>query len=453
MNGILELRLKAWYYTDPAKHAKHTGLLAKYIQKKLPAKQGWAVTPASDSIAGANGNIHGELSLFLPMEIIFTTNKTGSKREYDSDGNVRVHVEIFERLFRFLVPFMGQTKLRCILGAENIKALCWSLGSTQTPYSNKLSRWMLLAPGEPIKFPAERIEQVLYNLVQISIRRSDNSHGPCGGGGVLECIENQLFKQKQTYDLLNDRMVKLPEEKGRFSQDSTYQDDQLAYIQDNIRAIERVDRDINTIVTLIEKHVGRSPPPQGRWKIVRAIKGLFQPKFGAIAVDDAAIEQLKKDVRRELNLFQCISPVMAAHIRLCHASNWYFLPPPFFSEQLKRVCDSASEGPEKREMTEKMAISPTSIGSDAAFDKVRTHYDEAYNKLLAEIEALNKALGVEYVRQGAALFRSQSVRRSGCLIEAQAQGLVLGKKITLWSSGSRYRGTSTEVTTTSPLTD
>jgi hypothetical protein len=100
------------------------------------------------------------------------------------------------------------------------------------------------------------------------------------------------------------------------------------------------------------------------------------------------------------------------------------------------VCDTAADGPEKREMPEKMAISPSLIGDDAAqaaaLKRVRRYYDESYTKVIGEIEALNKVLGAEYVRQGPRLFRDRKTGHlsgsASCAVDEKRFDLGLRRK-------------------------
>lgn len=91
--------------------------------------------------------------------------------------------------------------------------------------------------------------------------------------------------------------------------------------------------------------------------------------------------------------------MLAAHIRLHDGER---------KAEFERVCNSAQSGPEKNEMPKKLGIMSSKLrnSSDqvAQLKRVREHYDESYQKVLAETDALNKAIGREYARKGDKLF-------------------------------------------------
>ena len=129
--------------------------------------------------------------------------------------------------------------------------------------------------------------------------------------------------------------------------------------------------------------------------------------------------------RNELSSLQRTSPILAAHIRLRDSSN---------KDELQRVCNSAETGPGRSEMTMKLAIVPGNLYNPerqvSNFKRVRGRYDEAYDKVIANVEALNKAVGGEYAKKGDELFnvrgklgrfgRRKKHYKRGCGLEEEA---------------------------------
>jgi hypothetical protein len=84
-------------------------------------------------------------------------------------------------------------------------------------------------------------------------------------------------------------------------------------------------------------------------------------------------------------------------------------------------------------MAFKLAIVPGNLynaqSQAAHLKRVRAHYDETYNKLIAEVEALNKVVGGEYAKKGDKLFnirgklgrfgRKKQSAKSRCSVEAR----------------------------------
>ncbi|KAK0708282.1 hypothetical protein B0H67DRAFT_335751 [Lasiosphaeris hirsuta] len=209
---------------------------------------------------------------------------------------------------------------------------------------------------------------------------------------VFNCIESQLYEQKKAHSQLV-KLLNPPDGEKEVSLASTS-------VKTEIQALKAVDKTLLALVDLFEEHIGCSLPARGRSWLVRFIRNLFRSRLAAVAIDSEEVERLKKNARRELGSLQRIAPILAAHIRLRE---------PSAVAELKRVCDAAPEGPEKREMPEKLALTPTKIGHPTthadALKKVLRHFNDAHTRLLAEVEALNKIVGREYTLRGNALFR------------------------------------------------
>ncbi|KAK0617288.1 hypothetical protein B0T14DRAFT_264219 [Immersiella caudata] len=332
-------------------------------------------------------------------------------------------VNAFDALFTAVSDILKNKRLKGALKSEEATMVCWSLHKRGYPFAAKLSRWVLPVPEKPIFFPAERIEQVLYNLVSVQQKRKDPAHTCCGGGAVLGCIENQLYSQKLAYEKLSNNLSDLTS----LERDPTMAHSlrMRAVIAQNIAALEAVDMSLTTLVSFFEENIGRAAPVGGKWKFVQKIKRFIKGPYGAVAIKDKEVEELKRKARNELSSLQRTSPILAAHIRLRDSSK---------KDELQRVCDRAEVGPEKSEMALKLAIVPGNLynaqSQAAQLKRVRGHYDDTYNKLIANVEALNKAVGGEYAKKGDKLFnirgklgrfgRKKKNHKRGCGVEDEA---------------------------------
>ncbi|KAK3333746.1 hypothetical protein B0T19DRAFT_135522 [Cercophora scortea] len=410
--GQLDMTCKVFVYIDPTMKRVCNEAFATLARSGLPTSQGkWQIEvppppkpkPASLSEKESEESFSSSAKTFAPLSLRLKHMPKKGFLIFGKPRNPKDNHDNYEDVFGALELMMKEASFKKQIGLENSDVVTWSLSAT--PYSPNLSRWVLPAPRSPVKQPGEKIEHVLYNLCRLKIRRTDYSHGVCGGMAVMECIENQLYKQKQLY-------LGLAAQQAHFATLNGMQpDDRDKVIKESITAMEAIDKALNTLIHLFEEQVGRilPPPPMPtststRWNLTRALKNLLKNKtrYGTVHIDDKTIENLKKEARRELEGLQRIAPLVAAHLRLASPATW---------KQLKRACDAATEGPERREMPEKMGLAPATLGNPAAhaaaLKRVEGIYEESYNKVIAQVEALNKILGSEYVKRGEKLFRQQ----------------------------------------------
>ncbi|KAK5653354.1 hypothetical protein OQA88_9046 [Cercophora sp. LCS_1] len=379
----LVLKLKAWHYANPARQTQYNAGFAKFVDKKLVQVQRqngrdvkWKVEPDQTQLAVAYQQ-HANKS-FMPLEMTFSL--VSSKTQ-------KTNFALFDELFGNISRILKDKKLRVVLDAEKTTLICWSLYDRNKPNQPKLSRWVLPVPEKPIFFPAEHIEQVLYNLVSIKLRQIDSSHTPCAPSSVLSCIEAQLFRQKEAFVLLSSHLADL--------ESCTAAASIPALIENNIATLESIDSALSTLVSLLDNHIGRHPSPKAKFRFVRRLISFIRGPMATIAIDDANVEAAKRKARTELQTFQRISPILAAHIRLRDSSR---------RAELQRVCDAARNGPEKTEMPEKLALSPACLRDRdtaiAQLKRVRKHYEDTHAKVVAEVEALNKLVGAELAKKG-----------------------------------------------------
>lgn len=76
------------------------------------------------------------------------------------------NVDIYEDMWKLIGTVFRAAKTKKKLGLDkHDQPLCWGLHDTSAIRSGgPMSRWVLPTPTEPIDMPAEKIEQVLYNV-------------------------------------------------------------------------------------------------------------------------------------------------------------------------------------------------------------------------------------------------------------------------------------------------
>lgn len=98
---------------------------------------------------------------------------------------------------------------------------------------------------------------------------------------------------------------------------------------------------------------------------------------------------------RLLSLLQRKAPGLTFHVRLHE---------PGARAHLRKVYEEASPEAEKRQMAWQFTTSPLELENKhkraEAMAWRRTSFDNGYNSLVAEVEAINKLIGAEYCRRG-----------------------------------------------------
>lgn len=133
------------------------------------------------------------------------------------------------------------------------------------------------------------------------MRRKSEDHSGCGGGAVLECIESQLYSQKQAHEKLIVSLDTLAD----LERDPCLARSILmkSTISRTIEALELVDANLSELISLFDEHIGRAAPVKaGKWKIVRKIKSFIKGPFASVAINDQGLEDLKKKGKESLSL-------------------------------------------------------------------------------------------------------------------------------------------------------
>ncbi|KAK1832427.1 hypothetical protein QBC39DRAFT_348685 [Podospora conica] len=327
-----------------------------------------------------------EEMLFLRMDGIFTRCRRG-RTEHKDD------VDKFESLFRCTTAALKSKGFMNTCGKDKLVLISWALSESREPCRSQLSRWVLPTPSHPIHASMQALELVLHNNLTIKSKQLDSAHSACGIGASLGCIESWLWQQKVGYSAVNDALDALKSAEGKKAQAPTT--NTKALIDNATKTLEALDKSLNSLVLLLDTRVGRYPAAEGKWKLFKALRALLRGPLMAVAIDDADLEAHKKQARRSLATLQRIAPILALHIRLYDKQT---------RTQLREAYDKAGPDPEKREMSGKLAISPTQLESNrnraAHMKRVREAYEQSYNNVVAEVEAVNKLVGAEYCRRG-----------------------------------------------------
>jgi len=127
--------------------------------------------------------------------------------------------------------------------------------------------------------------------VSIRLRRQDTAHDTCCGGAVLQCIECQLYQQREAYRTFDESI----EELIRLERGAGWAEPakMRAAIVKNIEALEAIDLSMTTLVTLFNNHIGRKSLTS--WKLMDLIKHFIQGPYSTVAIKEKAIEELKKN--------------------------------------------------------------------------------------------------------------------------------------------------------------
>jgi hypothetical protein len=65
-------------------------------------------------------------------------------------------------------------------------------------------------------------------------------------------------------------------------------------IDNATKALEALDKSLNSLIFLIDTRVGRYPAAEGKWKPFAALRALIRGPLMAVAIDDADLEAHKK---------------------------------------------------------------------------------------------------------------------------------------------------------------
>jgi len=394
--GDVHLKFTAWTYADPSKQDEHCKTLAKFLSSTLPRRLAWTWTIRPNKTTLPVAYNREKNTAFTPLELSVSASRTHSFRTMKRTLQIKEDSDAFDVLFRAVFGIMKAKEFEAAANSE-VTMVCWFLQKRDEPYAPRMARFVLRVPEKPLSFPAERIEQVLYNLAAVK-KDKILGHRDCSGGAVLECIESQLYEQRKANERLISSLDALAflerqPEPARLAMNST--------ISQTIEALQSVHANLDALAALYSQHVGRAAPVKGKgkWKIVQTIKNFVRGPLGSVAINNKELEDLKKKVHNELGTLRCTTPILAAHVRLRDGDR---------RDELQRVCNEAATGPEKTGMTWNLNIMPGNLydarGQATDMARIRQRYVETYNRVLAEVEAVNKVVGGEYARKGDKLF-------------------------------------------------
>lgn len=191
------------------------------------------------------------------------------------------------------------------------------------------------------------------------------------------------------------------------------------HVSEYIEALEEIDQTLSSLVQLYEDNVGqrnskskRKSKSKGERSWLAALGLLFLPLFGknsrsygVIKIDNENLEELKANARRELEDLQRVAPIIAAHARLRQLEA---------AKELKEVCDTAKAGPERSELPSKLSIQPANLlnkqAQVASLARVLKYYDASHEKVIEQVEALDKFVGKKFAEDGPSIFRDKKDR-------------------------------------------
>lgn len=187
------------------------------------------------------------------------------------------------------------------------------------------------------------------------------------------------------------------------------------YIKEYIQALEEVDKAFSSLIWIYDHNVGQTGSKSNNsgersWLaalglLLLRLFGKHTGPYGSIKIDDKHLEELKADARRELTHLQRVTPIVAAHARLRQLEA---------AQELKKVCDLATEGPERTELPSKLAIQPANLLNKRAqvssLTRVIKHYEASHGRVLERVEALDKFVGKKFAEDGTNIFRSKKDR-------------------------------------------
>lgn len=127
--------------------------------------------------------------------------------------------------------------------------------------------------------------------MNFKLRQLDKAHSACGKGASLGCIESWLWQQKVGYSAVNDALDALVESDK--AQEPLVNKKEL--MDSATKALEALEKSLNTLVVLINDRVGRYPAvKKSRWKVFSHVRAHIRGPLRAVAIDDAALEAHKK---------------------------------------------------------------------------------------------------------------------------------------------------------------
>ncbi|KAM7198868.1 hypothetical protein V8F20_005935 [Naviculisporaceae sp. PSN 640] len=428
--GPMNLSLRVWLYLQPEQRKVVSQYLAKFLTRELDTfvdhDATWTATPASKSeIEKATD------SLETPPELKQATESCPNGKEIFTSVVITLRTEgIMNPAKRKSRADMFEDVLKSVKTAfhskphqfagiswlDDKRIIAWSLRDPTSKQGitspvkglRRLDVWILPAPKNPAtEKPAEKIEEFLYQLVNIKLRKPGKEYlKPIGGREVLQSIQDLLYQQKTMYGKLHDVQKVL--ENPELGEDSV-----LEHVNQYTGILEEIDQVLCSLIQIYERNVGKpNQKSKSESSMLRALCLLFlrlfknnRQAYGSIKIDDDHLEQLKANARRELKGLQRVAPIIAAHARLHDL---------YTANALKKLCDEAKAGPERCELPSKIAIQPANLLNKQAQARclamVLAYYQSSHEKVIEQVEALDKFVGKKFAEEGPRIFRDKKDR-------------------------------------------
>ncbi|KAK3945499.1 hypothetical protein QBC46DRAFT_349371 [Diplogelasinospora grovesii] len=382
ISNLLELIFEVWCYIPHSKLSQSVADLPGVLEKEFDTRT-WKISIfPRPTILEARCDVAGPKQVLAAYRIKFET-----RHVFSTGGR---HIANLD----YVISTGGRD-------VANLDYVAKTLDAALTKASirgNGLLR--IIVPRNPVEYAGDRLAVHIRDISRAlsdprKIPKPETSthphphhpHKDCDGAAILQCIEEELHKQKLAHDALRREVAVVAAEKPNLWHDATT----LVNVVDHIAALVKHSYDL---VYLFDNNVGRAPRGPGLWN---AARDLVKPEYGALAVRDKAIEQLKDIVRRDCVLFYQAAYGLVPTIRVFKQEEY---------KHLKRAMILTDGAPERMFMATVFGPAhdcglrssnyhPPAESAGAA--AINGHYwdivEAGYRRMVASIEALNKALG------------------------------------------------------------
>ncbi|KAK4187201.1 hypothetical protein QBC35DRAFT_239374 [Podospora australis] len=398
---------KCWVYTYPGDVAKDTAKLASLLYKHidtLPWTGKWPnwkvkAVPETEEDLDTTSTVDGRV--FAPLVVHFTTT-AGGRDNLTQRSVCHQYFDMVVETLRVILHH-AKGKYREPLG-PNKQITSWEAGA-EWGYSRDFALYSAKTTANS-GMPAQTIGAVIMELTSIQSNNGfckDESHDDCGPEAVLECVEQLFALHAEAWDLFCEHQQHVSQhlEKGRVNQIQEH-------VQKTIDYALNVNRILEALISLFEKHIGLDGTLANRPLIVRAWKRLTGGTFSTIGLKGPAVERLKADIRTEFNTFRLTSKTVKGHLTLCDENE---------RAQLKAAINSAQAGSkEQTHLPSKFGVNANRIGDKSmhsqALQKAVKKYISAHAYTVEQINILREALDREFAEKGDKLFTKKKVRKA-----------------------------------------
>lgn len=216
----------------------------------------------------------------------------------------------------------------------------------------------------------------------------DNSHDKCGSAAALGCIEFQLREHNLLVAQLVDCINIL------INEPSTEEVVGLvnSYILEMVATFDDIHRNFGGLNDLLDQVAVLPLASKLRKSVLRRLLRrllVFLALRRREKKTAKTVEDLKRRARLDAAQLRRRMYAPVAHARLRNPADL---------NDLLAACSAAPNGAERREMTVNFAMEPSTLGDPAArarnFERVTKHYIEEHVRVLADLDVLFEAIGL-----------------------------------------------------------